>query len=72
MSTIAELKSLSIPERIQLVEDLWDSIATDQGALPDRPEVVEEVRRRRARFDGNPASALSWGHLKEKIRSGHD
>jgi putative addiction module component (TIGR02574 family) len=54
-----------------LVEDLWDSIASDQMALPDHPQVVEEVRLRRARFEGKPFSGLSWDQLKKKIRSGH-
>ncbi|MCB1935743.1 MAG: addiction module protein [Nitrosomonas sp.] len=30
----AHLKELSISERIKLVEDIWDSIAADQSALP--------------------------------------
>ena len=28
---LAELHALPIDERIQLVEDIWDSIAADQG-----------------------------------------
>lgn len=31
---IEELLKLSVAERIQLVEDLWDSIAADPEALP--------------------------------------
>ena len=30
----ARLKDLPVNERIQLVEDLWDSIAADQEILP--------------------------------------
>ena len=71
MSAITDLKALSVPEKLQLVEDLWDSIASDQMALPDHPQVVEEVRLRRARFEGRPSSGLSWDQLKKKIRSGH-
>jgi putative addiction module component (TIGR02574 family) len=71
MSAITELKSLPIPERLQLVEDLWDSIASDQSALPDDPQVVEEVRRRRASFEAKPSSGLTWDQMKKRIRSGH-
>jgi putative addiction module component (TIGR02574 family) len=71
MSAITKLKGLSVPERLQLVEDLWDSIAADQTALPDHPQVIEEVRRRQARFAQNPSTGLSWDVLKRKIRSGH-
>jgi putative addiction module component (TIGR02574 family) len=69
MSTITHLKELSVPERLQLVEDLWDSIASDQMALPDYPKVVEEVRLRRTRFETNPTPAISWEQLKGKIRA---
>lgn len=31
MKAIEKLRSLPIAERIQLVEDLWDSIAEDSG-----------------------------------------
>lgn len=71
MSTIAELKTLPIPERLQLVEDLWDSIALDKAALPDHPNVIEEIRRRRARFDANPDSGWSWDQLKGKVQTCH-
>lgn len=30
----AKLQELPIEERIRIVEDLWDSIAVDQKALP--------------------------------------
>ena len=29
-----DLRTLSIDERMQLVEDIWDSITADQAALP--------------------------------------
>ncbi len=29
-----KLQQLTVDERIKLVEDLWDSIAADQDALP--------------------------------------
>jgi len=33
----AKLQELPLNERIKLVEDLWDSIAADQKALPLTP-----------------------------------
>lgn len=41
-----ELHNLSIDERIRLVEDIWDSIAADQGALPLTDEQKAELDRR--------------------------
>ena len=43
---IANLRTLPIVERIRLVEDLWDSIAADQVALPMTDEQRAELDRR--------------------------
>jgi len=39
-------RELPIAERIKLVEDLWDSIAADQNAVPLTPEQREELDSR--------------------------
>lgn len=41
-----KLHTLSINERIQLVEDTWDSIAADQVTLPMTDEQRVEIDRR--------------------------
>ena len=43
---IANLNTLPIGEKIQLVEDLWDSIAADQASLPLTVEQREELDKR--------------------------
>jgi len=42
----SKLRELPLDERIKLVEDLWDSIAADQQALPLTPEQRAELDRR--------------------------
>ena len=41
-----DLRTLSIGERMQLVEDIWDSIAADQDASPLTDEQRVELDRR--------------------------
>ena len=52
----ADLRQLPITERIRLVEDLWDSIAAEQAALPLTAEQRDELDRRLDAYaaDGNP------------------
>jgi putative addiction module component (TIGR02574 family) len=55
-----DLVNLPVSERIKLVQDLWDSIAADTGAVPVCPEDLAETRRRLAEyrvdhFRGEPA-----------------
>ena len=42
----SSLKQLPVDERIRLVEDLWDSIAVDQSAIPLSSEQMAELDRR--------------------------
>ena len=41
-----KLPQLTMGERIKLVEDLWDSIAADQGVLPITADQRIELDRR--------------------------
>jgi putative addiction module component (TIGR02574 family) len=42
----SDLRKLPLEERLRLVEDLWDSIAADQGALPLTSQQQTELDRR--------------------------
>lgn len=70
MIATRELRSLPVPDRLRLVEELWNSIAEDQDSLPDPPAVISELRARKARFVANPASGVPWNEAEERIRSG--
>ncbi|MCG8615545.1 MAG: addiction module protein [Desulfobacterales bacterium] len=47
---IDKLRELPVHERIQLVEDLWDSIAVDQSVLPVTEAQAEELDKRLAAY----------------------
>ena len=47
----SKLKSLPITEKIQLVEDLWDSIALEKGAIPLTSDQRLELDKRLDSFD---------------------
>jgi len=65
------LKKLPVEERIRIVEDLWDSIASDQNALPLTIEQVAELDRRLDVFetDGNAGrpAAESISELRKRL-----
>ncbi|WP_150107594.1 addiction module protein [Pedosphaera parvula] len=56
----------------ELVAELRNSIAEEQHSLPDHPLVVQEIRARKARFQGEPASGITWEEVKKRIRSRRD
>jgi putative addiction module component (TIGR02574 family) len=72
MSTqLEEILRLSVAERIQLAEDIWDSIAADPAALPLSDAQKQELDRRLESYAQNPDEGLPWEELKEKVRKSH-
>ncbi len=65
----AHLFKLGRVERIQLVEDLWDSIAEEDTQLPISDWKRDELRRRRQKFMQNPASGRTWEQVKARLRA---
>jgi putative addiction module component (TIGR02574 family) len=68
---ISELQKLPIHERLQLVEDLWDSIALGDGDLSVPQWQKDELDRRAEKFDVNPGSGIPWETAKDLIRGHH-
>lgn len=66
-TALADLLTLSLAERLQLVEDLWDSIAAESATLPLSPDQKVEVDRRLAEHDQNPASAIPWEDVQARL-----
>jgi putative addiction module component (TIGR02574 family) len=59
---------LTPAEKLQLVEDLWDELATTPEAVPVHDWQREELARRKANLMNNPASGLSWEEVKRRVR----
>ena len=67
MNPILDFSHLTISERIQLVEDLWDSVS-------DAPEVLELSSSQRAELDrrlsahrAEPGKAVPWSDLRREL-----
>ena len=66
-SDIPEITKLSTPEKILLVEDLWDTIASDESVVPVPQSHIEELDRRLKRYESAPGSLLSLEELRTRI-----
>ena len=66
--TIDEFRKLSVTERIQLVEDIWDSIAVDSpDAVQLTPAQREEIQRRLQAHDADPSTAVPWEQVRSEL-----
>ena len=66
----SQLLDLAVPEKLELVEALWDSIAASPEQLPIPEWQKEELAARKAAFLANPETGLSWEEAKERILRG--
>jgi putative addiction module component (TIGR02574 family) len=65
-----EILKLSPAERIQLVEDIWDSIAADAESVPPLTDAqIAEIERRIAEHEKNPGRAKSWDEVRARLWS---
>ena len=63
-----DFHSLSVAERIQLAEDIWDSIAAENpDSVQLSPEQRQEVRARAMAHDQDPSSALPWDQVRTEL-----
>lgn len=64
-----DYRQLSIAERLQLVEDIWDSIAADAdlGSLPLSDEDRALLDERLADIEANPKAGASWPEARARI-----
>jgi putative addiction module component (TIGR02574 family) len=70
--TAADALNLPIPERIVLVEDIWDSIAAQAEHL----EITEEEKRiideRLDAYHQNPQAVSPWEEVYQRIVKRHE
>jgi putative addiction module component (TIGR02574 family) len=62
-----EAKKLSIAERIHLVEEIWDSIAEENGCFELSEAQKEELDRRLESFRANPSQGRTWEEIKAEF-----
>ena len=65
----ADVLGLSIAERIQLVEDIWDTIAEVPEEIGLSEEQKAELDRRLDAYHQNPDEGSPWGLVRERIGS---
>ena len=67
VTEIPQIAALSTPEKILLLEELWDSIASDEGSEPVPQSHKDELDRRLARHGPRPGNLLSLEELQDRI-----
>jgi len=67
---LPNLSTLSVEDRLALVDAIWDSILADRQPIPLTPAQQEEIVRRLEEHALHPDAVISWDELKRKWRHG--
>ena len=62
-----EIRDLPVPERVVLVDQIWDSIVEDEAAFELTDAQKDELDRRLARRAASPGRGSSWDDVKRRI-----
>jgi putative addiction module component (TIGR02574 family) len=65
--TATDTLTLSIPERIQLVEDIWDSIAAEAVSVELTEEEKRIIDERLDAYHRNPNLGSPWENVYKRI-----
>ncbi len=62
-TVLANASHLSIADRVQLIEALWDSLPAD-SLPPLTQEWLGEIQRRTAEYDSGQVSTIPWEQIR--------
>jgi putative addiction module component (TIGR02574 family) len=64
---LSDIRNLSVAERIQLVEDIWDSVVADAGDIPIPEPQRLALDERLAEAERDPGAGSSWDEVKATL-----
>jgi len=67
LSEIPQIQSLSIHEKLELVDDLWRSVSSDLDSMEVSQEEKVILDKRWTRFLQNPAVTLTVDEFKNEL-----
>ncbi|MFM9960698.1 MAG: addiction module protein [Planctomycetaceae bacterium] len=59
--------SWSVDDRVELVNQIWDSIADDSGVPQITDSLLSELDRRIAAYESDPSNVLTWEQIEAKL-----
>ena len=72
-ATLEQISTLSVNDRIELVQAIWDTVAEDKAPHPDLTEAQKkDLDRRIAELNANPEMAVTWESIRREFEGGQE
>jgi putative addiction module component (TIGR02574 family) len=66
-SELNYLLELGVPEKLELIGALWQSIDANGQSVPMSDSLVGELDRRKAEAQKDPSTLVSWEEVKRRL-----
>ena len=66
--SVEEIRGLSVAERLELLDVIWDTLAEDPAAIPLTDTQKNELDRRLEEYRRNSHQGSSWDEVKARLR----
>jgi len=64
---LPQINGLSSSEKLLLVGELWNDLASRPSEIPVSRDILEELDRRIEEYEKNPDSVTTWEEAKSRI-----
>lgn len=71
-SEFSHLMHLDVPQKLELIGALWDSIEATPTLPPVSDELIAELDRRKEAAARNPESVVAWEEIKLRFNASQD
>ena len=68
---LEQIRQMPVSQRIQLVEDIWDTMVADDADFPLSSEQLSELDKRRAEMIADPSIGIPWNVAKARLLAGN-
>ena len=65
---LSGILNLSVKKRLELIEEIWDSIASDEQGIPLTTAQRRELDRRKREHLADPTRAVPWSEVHDRLR----
>lgn len=62
-----QIMPLTVAERLQLIEEIWNTISNDESEIALTSAQQEEIERRLASYTDIKNQSKSWQEIKQKF-----
>lgn len=66
--TMLDINQLPVPQRLELIDKLWDSIPESVDSLPVPDWHKQELEKRLAEADADPKAVIPWDQVRSELR----